>query len=89
MGPRRFRRGNATGSSPVKMAFWLQWGRDVSVAEIHYADLFASRCATLQWGRDVSVAEINVLVTGSPICLVLQWGRDVSVAEIGRGRVAA
>ncbi len=37
----------------------LQWGRDVSVAEISIDRSSFSADASLQWGRDVSVAEIS------------------------------
>ena len=61
---------------------WLQWGRDLSVAETIASTPQSPDPPVLQWGRDLSVAE-----TGTRHRLiwraknVLQWGRDLSVAE--------
>ncbi len=61
----------------------LQWGRDVSVAEINANFSALQTCGKLQWGRDVSVAEIAYNANANAARLwALQWGRDVSVAEI-------
>ncbi len=59
MGPRRFRRGNGSGPSWILRTLGLQWGRDVSVAEIANTAGTNSASMQLQWGRDVSVAEIT------------------------------
>ncbi len=60
----------------------LQWGRDVSVAEVLCPWSIATRRASLQWGRDVSVAEVLGRLLLASGYTTLQWGRDVSVAEV-------
>ncbi len=61
--------------------YTLQWGRDVSVAEVREDATVTARPNMLQWGRDVSVAEV-LPRRDSPAECALQWGRDVSVAEV-------
>ncbi len=59
MGPRRFRRGSLL---PYRIGIWLaalQWGRDVSVAEVLSTARARGGITSLQWGRDVSVAEVS------------------------------
>ena len=58
MGPRPFGRGNAETWNAYALAYRLQWGRDLSVAEMSSAFSKASWKISLQWGRDLSVAEI-------------------------------
>ena len=36
----------------------LQWGRNILVTEIAYAETFADRAKQLQWGRNILVTEI-------------------------------
>ncbi len=62
---------------------WLQWGRDVIVAEIATDVRAQSWVSALQWGRDVIVAEMRRTRLRRSITSLLQWGRDVIVAEIG------
>ena len=38
---------------------WLQWGRDLKIAEIGLSPLLASTAFRLQWGRDLKIAEIG------------------------------
>jgi len=60
----------------------LQWGHDVTVAEI-IDDLSKNRTVNmLQWGHDVTVAEISVAIVEHRPSIRLQWGHDVTVAEI-------
>ena len=85
MGPRRYRRGcrvlgSTIGSSPTR----LQWGRDVTVADVSRAPSSSTPTKrTLQWGRDVTVADVKFdIVPASRPGHELQWGRDVTVADV-------
>ena len=63
---------------------WLQWGRDLSVAECQSGFAGPSFQPLLQWGRDLSVAECWLRSRQSRNSKHrLQWGRDLSVAECG------
>ncbi len=58
MGPRHGSRGKAASYRISDAICWLQWGRDMEVAEslwVRYED--AEDAAALQWGRDMEVAE--------------------------------
>ncbi len=83
MGPRRFRRGNDAISGVHCLVVQLQWGRDVSVAEIcesctlHAAMRLASM-GPRRFRRGNLIGVAAAYVDGR----LLQWGRDVSVAEI-------
>ena len=60
MGPRRYRRGCQVEPEHVLVAAALQWGRDVTVADVVYevdGQVFVVKL--LQWGRDVTVADVN------------------------------
>ena len=61
MGPRRYRRGCVPAAATwFASAFWLQWGRDVTVADV--AKVVLAECdavKALQWGRDVTVADVG------------------------------
>ncbi len=64
MGPRRFRRGSFAPIARARdICLALQWGRDVSVAEVLLRRDSLPRRERLQWGRDVSVAEVMDLRT--------------------------
>jgi hypothetical protein len=39
--------------------WWLQWGRDLKIAEICAVTEFAATTARLQWGRDLKIAEMR------------------------------
>ena len=81
MGPRPFGRGRVPATPPADDPAWLQWGRDLSVAEGDTYDTCTPSARPLQWGRDLSVAEgCGRALTGARP-LLLQWGRDLSVAE--------
>ncbi len=56
----------------MRGALWrLQWGRDVSVADVVNAQITSRKSSgKLQWGRDVSVADVNAAAT---IPLVLRY----------------
>ncbi len=66
MGPRPFGRGDEEAYIiELGGKVQLQWGRDLSVAEIaDYLDALIT-VARLQWGRDLSVAEILQLTPPS------------------------
>ncbi len=64
------------------MPLLLQWGRDLSVAEIQYVPASTQGFIMLQWGRDLSVAEIRSESMHVDALVKLQWGRDLSVAEM-------
>ena len=67
---------------------WLQWGRDLSVAESRLVSTWLIAVSRLQWGRDLSVAESRrVTDDARPTSDWLQWGRDLSVAERMPGRM--
>ncbi len=59
MGPRPFGRGNALRVLHSTSDMGLQWGRDLSVAEMR-SSIFRNQSGRfpLQWGRDLSVAEM-------------------------------
>ncbi len=60
MGPRPFGRGDEGADGEHDGADGgLQWGRDLSVAEIQRISPDENRLGMLQWGRDLSVAEIR------------------------------
>ena len=58
MGPRRYRRGNGDSVDMARIYGGLQWGHDVTVAEIHRHMVRFHAPKVLQWGHDVTVAEI-------------------------------
>src|SRR5579875_3899931 len=62
MGPRSLDRGNAImGGGSAMSQLDLQWGRDLSIAEIFTTSgTIASVSGSLQWGRDLSIAEIHL-----------------------------
>ncbi len=66
----------------ARHVFALQWGRDVSVADVPLTPIEWEPTKKLQWGRDVSVADVPDIETARVILAVLQWGRDVSVADV-------
>src|SRR5579875_562073 len=70
----------------IRAAGSLQWGRDLSIAEIEpVAHSKRARPAGLQWGRDLSIAEISrQRLLHYQEFPRLQWGRDLSIAEIHR-----
>src|SRR5579875_1399318 len=83
MGPRSLDRGNAGfGRAGGTLISRLQWGRDLSIAEmkrswqfVHYTD------ASLQWGRDLSIAEIVNQGNGS----VPNWSASMGPRSLDRG----
>ena len=84
MGPRPNGRGNANVTVALDtLSASLQWGRDLTVAEIRSRARLSLRPGPLQWGRDLTVAEIahapDLAGMHTP---GLQWGRDLTVAEI-------
>jgi hypothetical protein len=60
----------------------LQWGRDLSIAEMKGSAPSDRAVLLLQWGRDLSIAEIAVATSSFPSINGLQWGRDLSIAEM-------
>ncbi len=58
MGPRRYRRGWVPAfRRPNLCPDWLQWGRDVIVADGRILPLNRTTSLELHWGRDVIVAD--------------------------------
>ncbi len=58
MGPRRYRRGWTITVDGTWEREWLQWGRDVIVADGEVRpSKYDAKTAKLQWGRDVIVAD--------------------------------
>src|SRR5205823_4067196 len=47
----------------------LQWGRDLSIAEIIPSHYGAQPCQRLQWGRDLSIAEIYLSAVGTGLSI--------------------
>ena len=82
MGPRSFDRGKRHLGAIGMDRRWLQWGRDLSIAESKKVGRGIKKHWKLQWGRDLSIAERppspcpHQSTTES-----LQWGRDLSIAE--------
>ncbi len=44
-----------------RMAYLLQWGRDLIVAETQSCASYRAASERLQWGRDLIVAETDVI----------------------------
>ena len=60
---------------------WLQWGRNLIVAE-GLAIRLQPVCPTpLQWGRNLIVAEGKKALGATGQYYMLQWGRNLIVAE--------
>ncbi len=81
MGPRLGSRGKHLGHNVSLAAAWLQWGRDLEVAERDTSRSAFALDLMLQWGRDLEVAESGVRVEREAFIRKLQWGRDLEVAE--------
>ena len=83
MGPRAFARGDANAAPASKFSGRLQWGRELSPAEIRRRTHRPQQRSPLQWGRELSPAEMR-LHRPSPQHRLhqLQWGRELSPAEI-------
>ncbi len=83
MGPRRFRRGCAPGVARSVRNAQLQWGRDVSVADVgrHRNGDLAGAQASMGPRRFRRGCLETRAVPGS-VRVRLQWGRDVSVADV-------
>ncbi len=65
--------------------YLLQWGRDLSIAELRREGRHMAKTEALQWGRDLSIAEFSTGSSGSSRFSGLQWGRDLSIAELSGG----
>ena len=64
--------------------FLLQWGRDLSIAEMWPSSAMA-RAGSCFNGAGVpqgGVAEIYIVPKALNVVFQLQWGRDLSIAEI-------
>src|SRR5579875_963529 len=84
MGPRSLDRGNihrraAGGLRPTE----LQWGRDLSIAEISGSFSWQSASLPVQWGRDLSIAEICPHLCGE--CQAL--GCSMGPRSLDRGNI--
>ncbi len=86
MGPRLGSRGKSSPCLNLLCLQWLQWGRDLEVAE---SDTLLNQFGSdvrLQWGRDLEVAE-SLMKNGRLVFAdSLQWGRDLEVAESKAGK---
>ncbi len=85
MGPRRFRRGCRKADSQTTSHGKLQWGRDVSVADV--ARLFGCIGELSQRfnGAATFPSRMSLALILQPLQKSqLQWGRDVSVADVRR-----
>ena len=85
MGPRPFGRGRRGAWRAATPPIWLQWGRDLSVAEGRPHAVGQVPLYQLQWGRDLSVAE--GLSHNCEVC-----GRvfaSMGPRPFGRGRTSA
>ena len=58
MGPGCFYPGNPSPLRARRTLRRLQWGRDVSIPEMHGRSRKGSLQSRLQWGRDVSIPEM-------------------------------
>ncbi len=88
MGPRRFRRGCHERFLKMPRQITLQWGRDVSVADVWNADAarVIRRRASMGPRRFRRGCRDELNFDHEDLS-VLQWGRDVSVADVrARGR---
>ena len=83
MGPQPFGCGRLDFLLFRRPSLWLQWGRNLSVAEGDVDDAILRGEFKLQWGRNLSVAEGGDLHATAPDRTLLQWGRNLSVAEGG------
>src|SRR5256885_202060 len=64
----------------------LQWGRDLTIAELIHK--FPPQCTTARFNGAAifRIAEFFI-PKEPPSCMVqLQWGRDLTIAELGRRR---
>ena len=83
MGPQLVRCGMTHIAKGSGTEAWLQWGRNLFVAECcSSVIILVDSRKRLQWGRNLFVAECSrrlfvVLMNG----VVLQWGRNLFVAE--------
>ena len=84
MGPRAFARGDTlTRDEMLAAVKSLQWGRELSPAEMDQRTAGFERLKMLQWGRELSPAEMSWRVCRRvTIRPSLQWGRELSPAEM-------
>ncbi len=82
MGPRLDSRGNTlTPSTNLTVAFWLQWGRDLIVAETSPNASLDVPSSTASMGPRLDSRGNRSLLAASVNAAPLQWGRDLIVAE--------
>ena len=74
MGPQRFRRGDSAWTRSIVLTSTLQWGRNVSVAEMDGRGTSVTPVRVLQWGRNVSVAEMTMASGGALTTVVASMG---------------
>ena len=86
MGPRAFARGDAAEMDTATIDKWLQWGRELSPAEMRKAVTLSPRvrprfngAASFRPRRSVSMLWHPTLTES------LQWGRELSPAEMRNG----
>ena len=70
-----------TGTLRILSARWLQWGRNLIVAEGQTQLRVSTSQASLQWGRNLIVAEGCQVTAEVFQGRALQWGRNLIVAE--------
>ncbi len=87
MGPRRYRRGNFAAASRAAISTPpLQWGHDVTVAEISTRQTRTSCSSCFNGATTLPSRKSAARSWVSVIFILLQWGHDVTVAEIRRAR---
>ncbi len=82
MGPRSNDRGNNELRTGGLEVVGLQWGRDLTIAEISWSSTLCRYSGQLQWGRDLTIAEMEMGLADEIVEVGLQWGRDLTIAEI-------
>src|SRR5579875_1170609 len=88
MGPRSLDRGNVEPDWWKIIAIFLQWGRDLSIAEIVLTQAIRQSKALVFNGAAISRSRKWSLPSCWPSSSCgLQWGRDLSIAEMSRSRI--
>ena len=81
MGPRPFGRGRAPATGTMPSTSWLQWGRDLSVAEGSSGIGKAGGRHSFNGAATFRSRKVPNYILADVLDGLLQWGRDLSVAE--------
>ena len=87
MGPQPFGCGRIVTWPCLFITRWLQWGRNLSVAEGATVRALRKAAAGFNGAATFRLRKAS-LVFETWTCFRLQWGRNLSVAEGWRGRAA-